>query len=421
MTIIKAPRGTNDVLPSDSYKWRYVEAVADRTAARAGYKEIRFPTFEETELFTRGVGDTTDIVQKEMYTFEDKGGRSMTLRPEGTASAVRLSLENGLLAGALPLKLYYKINVFRYDKPQAGRYREFNQIGMELYGAKSPFSDAELISMAELFLKNLGIDGIILKINSIGCPKCRADYQNALREYFTQHISELCDTCKDRLQRNPMRILDCKSPQDIQLAKNAPKITDYLCEECREHYSAVKEALDSVGTAYEEDSGLVRGLDYYTKTVFEFIDVNTSLAVAAGGRYDGLIEELGGKPTPGIGFACGVERLFPLIPAFGSDISPDIYIASMGPVAAKAAFDTAVALRKNGVNVETDLMDRSVKAQMKYADKTCARFTCVIGDDELASGTADLRNMSDGTAKKIKISDISELTAILKNEVHICD
>ena len=421
MAIIKAPRGTNDVLPQDSFKWRYIESVADKTAETAGYKEIRFPTFEETELFTRGVGDTTDIVQKEMYTFEDKGGRSMTLRPEGTASAVRLSLENGLLGGALPLKLYYKINVFRYDKPQAGRYREFNQIGMELYGATSPYADAELISLAKLFLENLGIEGTVLKINSIGCPECRADYQNALREYFTAHFDELCDTCKGRLQRNPMRILDCKSPQDIALAKNAPKITDYLCEECREHYSAVKAALDSVGIAYEEDSGLVRGLDYYTKTVFEFIDTNSSLAVAAGGRYDGLIEELGGKPTPGIGFACGVERLFPLIPDFGKDSVPDIYIASMGPAAAKAAFETAFALRKNGIKAETDLMSRSVKAQMKYADKTGARFTAVIGDEELEKGEADLRNMENGETVKADFRNISELTAILKNEIHICD
>ncbi|MBR5721381.1 MAG: histidine--tRNA ligase [Clostridia bacterium] len=421
MAIIKAPRGTNDVLPQDSFKWRYIESVADKTAETAGYREIRFPTFEETELFTRGVGDTTDIVQKEMYTFEDKGGRSMTLRPEGTASAVRLSLENGLLGGALPLKLYYKINVFRYDKPQAGRYREFNQIGMELYGATSPYADAELISLAKLFLENLGIEGTVLKINSIGCPECRADYQNALREYFTAHYDELCDTCKGRLQRNPMRILDCKSPQDIALAKNAPKITDYLCEECREHYSAVKAALDSVGIAYEEDSGLVRGLDYYTKTVFVFIDTNSSLAVAAGGRYDGLIEELGGKPTPGIGFACGVERLFPLIPDFGKDSAPDIYIASMGPAAAKAAFETAFALRKNGIKAETDLMSRSVKAQMKYADKTGARFTAVLGDEELEKGKADIRNMKNGEIVKSDFRNISELTAILKNEIHICD
>lgn len=421
MAMIKAPRGTNDVLPSDSYKWRYVESVADKTAASAGYKEIRFPTFEETELFTRGVGDTTDIVQKEMYTFEDKGGRSMTLRPEGTASAVRLSLENGLLGGALPLKLYYKINVFRYDKPQAGRYREFNQTGMELYGAKSPFADAELISLAKLFLNNLGIVGVLLKINSIGCPKCRADYQEALRAYFTAHTDELCDTCKSRLQRNPMRILDCKSPQDILLAKNAPKITDYLCDECREHYSAVKNALSSVGIEYEEDSGLVRGLDYYTKTVFEFIDTNTSLAVAAGGRYDGLIEELGGKPTPGIGFACGVERLFPLIPDFGEDTVPDIYIASIGSAAAETAFEIAEKLRKNGVFVETDLMERSVKAQMKYADKIGAKYTVVLGDEELEKGEAELRNMKDGSACSVNIRNIEKLTAILKNEIHICD
>ncbi len=414
MATIKAPRGTNDVLPSDSFKWRYIEAVADRTALSAGYKEIRFPTFEETELFSRGVGDTTDIVQKEMYTFDDKGGRSMTLRPEGTASAVRLSLENGLLGGALPLKLYYKINVFRYDKPQAGRYREFNQFGMELYGAQSPFADAELIAMAQMFLKELGINGIGLKINSIGCPVCRAKYQEALREFFVQNEGELCETCKGRLQRNPMRILDCKCPVCRKLAQDAPKITDYLCEECEEHYSSVKDALCSIGIDFEEDSGLVRGLDYYTKTVFELIDPNTGLAVAAGGRYDGLIEELGGKHTPAVGFASGIERLFPLIPDFGTEPTADIYIASMGDAATKKAFTIADGLRKNGVNVETDLMLRSVKAQMKYADKLGARYTAVIGDSELETGKAELRDMSCGETKVVDINDIEALTAILK-------
>lgn len=415
MALIKAPRGTNDVLPQDSYKWRYIESAADRTALSAGYKEIRFPTFEETELFARGVGDTTDIVQKEMYTFDDKGGRSMTLRPEGTASAVRLTLENGLLGGALPLKLYYKINVFRYDKPQAGRYREFNQFGMELYGARSPFSDAELIGMARLFLENLGIEGIELKINSIGCPVCRAEYQKALREYFTKYESELCDTCKGRLTRNPMRILDCKSPVCRGIAENAPKITDYLCGECEEHYAAVKAALDAAGTVYEEDSGLVRGLDYYTKTVFELIDPVSGLAVAAGGRYDGLIEELGGKPTPGIGFASGIERLFPLIPDFGADPVPDLYIASLGPAAAEKAFVLADALRRKGVSVETDLMSRSVKAQMKYADKTGARYTMVLGDDELARNRAELREMEGSASREADLGDIGQLADILKN------
>lgn len=415
MALIKAPRGTNDVLPSDSYKWRYVEAVADKTALSAGYKEVRFPTFEETELFARGVGDTTDIVQKEMYTFDDKGGRSMTLRPEGTASAVRLSLENGLLGGALPLKLYYKINVFRYDKPQAGRYREFNQFGMELYGAQSPFADAELIEMAKMFLKNLGINGVNLKINSIGCPVCRARYQEALKEFFASRETELCETCKGRLQRNPMRILDCKSPVCRKIAEDAPKITDFLCDECETHYAAVKNALTAIGTKFEEDPGLVRGLDYYTKTVFELIDEKTGLAVAAGGRYDGLIEELGGKHTPAVGFASGIERLFPLIPDFGTDPVADIYIASMGDNAAQKAFTIADGLRKNGINVETDLMARSVKAQMKYADKIGARYTMVLGDSELETGSADLRNMALGEASKIDISDIEALTTILRS------
>ena len=408
MALIKAPRGTNDVLPSDSYKWRYVEAVADKTALSAGYKEVRFPTFEETELFARGVGDTTDIVQKEMYTFDDKGGRSMTLRPEGTASAVRLSLENGLLGGALPLKLYYKINVFRYDKPQAGRYREFNQFGMELYGAQSPFADAELIEMAQMFLKNLGINGVNLKINSIGCPVCRARYQEALKEFFASRETELCETCKGRLQRNPMRILDCKSPICQSIGADAPKITDFLCDECETHYAAVKQALESIGTEYEEDSGLVRGLDYYTKTVFELIDTNSGLAVAAGGRYDGLIEELGGKHTPAVGFASGIERLFPLIPDFGTDPVADIYIASMGEEAAKKAFTMADGLRKNGINAETDLMMRSVKAQMKYADKIGAKYVAVIGGNELIEGAVNLKNMENGESEKVSFENLIE-------------
>jgi len=414
MGMIKAPRGTNDVLPSDSYKWRYIEKVAAKTAMNAGYKQIRFPTFEETELFSRGVGDTTDIVQKEMYTFDDKGGRSMTLRPEGTASAVRLSLENGLLGGALPLKLFYNINVFRYDKPQAGRYREFNQFGMELYGTSSPFADAELIASAGMFLKNLGINGVKIMINSIGCPVCRADYQKALREYFEGFKDELCETCQGRLTRNPMRILDCKSPICKKIAEGAPKITDFLCEECETHYKAVKEALTSLGVDYEEDTGIVRGLDYYTKTVFELIDTNSGLAVAAGGRYDGLIEELGGKHTPAVGFASGIERLIPLIPDFGVDEVADLYIASMGDNAAAKAFVIADGLRKNGISVETDLMARSVKAQMKYADKIGAKYTMVLGDDELANGKTELKCMENGETQTVEFDNISELTAILK-------
>ena len=407
--MIKAPRGTNDVLPSDSYKWRYLEKIAEKTAVSGGYKEIRFPTFEETELFSRGVGDTTDIVQKEMYTFMDRGERSMTLRPEGTASAVRLTLENGLLNEALPLKLYYKINVFRYDKPQAGRYREFNQFGMEVYGTSSPFADAELISMSALFLKNLGISDFTLKINSIGCPVCRAEYQKALKAFFEAKKEELCETCKSRLERNPMRILDCKSPICKEIAKDAPVITDYLCDECDKHYASVKSALESMGIGYEEDSGLVRGLDYYTKTVFEFIDNNSGLAVSAGGRYDGLIEELGGKPTPAVGFASGIERLLPLMPTYGPEPKTDLYIGSMGENAAARSLVIAKELRAKGVGVETDIIGRSVKAQMKYADKTGAAYTMILGDSELETGTADLKKMDDGSVQKIDINeDISK-------------
>ncbi|MGN0989615.1 MAG: histidine--tRNA ligase [Eubacteriales bacterium] len=397
---IKAPRGTHDVLAADSYKWQYVEKKAAQAASCAGYKQVRFPTFEETGLFQRGVGDTTDIVQKEMYTFSDKGDRSLTLRPEGTASTVRLALEHGCLNDALPFKAYYLITAFRYEKPQAGRYREFNQFGMELFGAGDPSADAELISVADKFIRSLGIKGAELKINSIGCPVCRAKYSEALKSYFEAYKSELCDTCLNRLNRNPLRILDCKSPVCSAIAAEAPKITDYLCDDCTAHYEALQAKLTALGIPFEKDPGIVRGLDYYTKTVFEFIDRTSGLAILAGGRYDNLVEELGGKSTPAIGFASGLERLVAVMQdeglSFGEEPKTDIYIANIGASAADKALSLASGLRDAGISAETDIMARSLKAQMKYADKIGARYTVVLGDDEVAAGKATLKNMENG-------------------------
>lgn len=417
MSAVKAPRGTHDVLPCDSYKWRYVERAADKTAFSAGYKEIRFPTFEETELFQRGVGDTTDIVQKEMYTFTDKGDRSLTLRPEGTASSVRLCVENGLLTAMLPVKSYYKITAFRYEKPQQGRYREFNQFGMELYGATAPAADAEIIGLAEDFVSSLGIKGAKLKINSIGCPECRKDYHKALKEYFGRYNDELCETCNGRLERNPMRILDCKSPVCKKICEGAPVITDFLCADCRAHYEELKRLLDGCGITYEEDSGIVRGLDYYTRTVFELIHEKTGLALLAGGRYDGLVEEIDGKlSVPGIGFASGLERLVAVMEdeelSFGEDPSTDLYIASIGENALRFSSALAGKLRGCGINVETDIMARSLKAQLKYADKTGAAFSVVIGDSETENGTAELRNMK--TGEKINVKLGTEIADVIK-------
>lgn len=407
-TMIKAPRGTHDVLPADSYKWQFVERKASEAAACAGYKQVRFPTFEETGLFQRGVGDTTDIVQKEMYTFTDKGDRSMTLRPEGTASTVRMALEHGLLNDALPFKAYYNITAFRYEKPQAGRYREFNQFGMELFGASDPSADAELISVADRFIRSLGIKGTKLKINSIGCPTCRAEYSKALKAYFAASADKLCDTCRTRLERNPLRILDCKSPVCSAIAADAPKITDYLCEECTDHYIRLQENLSALGIEFVKDPGIVRGLDYYTKTVFEFIDSVSGLAVLAGGRYDNLVEELGGKSVPAIGFASGMERLVSIMEteglSFGEKPVTDIYIANIGVAAASKAALLCSRLRDLGISAETDIMNRSLKAQMKYADKIGARFTLVLGDDEVAADKGTVRNMLTGDKTETVLS-----------------
>ncbi len=408
--ITKKPRGTEDVLPRDSYRWQFLEKIFREEAAAYGYREIRTPVFEHTELFERGVGDTTDVVQKEMYTFTTKGGDSITLRPEGTAGAARALLEHGLFNDPLPIKNYYLTSCYRYEKPQAGRMREFHQFGMECYGTKDPAADAEMITAAKAIFDRLQIRDLRLEINSIGCPACRAEYHKALKDYFSSYREELCDDCKDRLERNPMRLLDCKVKHDHEIAEGAPTVLDYLCGECREHFDAVKAYLDANGVAYTVNPKIVRGLDYYTKTVFEFIsgDIGAQSTVCGGGRYDGLIEELGGNPMPALGFAAGIERLLLTLDAQGIEIPApeacDLYIASMGEQAHLKASALTAALRTAGLKAEFDVVGRGLRAQMKYADKLGARYSVVLGDNEIEQNAAKLKNMKTGDQTDIPLS-----------------
>ena len=409
--MINIPKGTKDVLPQDSYKWQYVEGVAREVAELFNLKEIRTPVFEHTELFQRGVGDTTDVVTKEMYTFKDKGDRSITLKPEGTAGVARSFLENGMGNGVLPAKMYYVIPAFRYERPQAGRLREFHQFGVEVYGSASAQTDAEVILTASILLKKLGLQ-IKLFINSIGCPTCRAAYNKALKEFFAPHLDGLCSDCKTRFEKNPLRLLDCKEENCKKINVDAPKILDYLCEECNAHFEEVKECLTSTGVEFEVNPRIVRGLDYYTKTVFEFVSTSIGAqgTVCGGGRYDGLIEQLGGKPTPAVGYAAGIERLLMVMEQTGVEIPaapvPTVYIAGMDADCRKKAFALATELRLSGVNAEVDLMERSVKAQFKYADKIGAKYVAVIGGNELAEGKANVKCMANGESESVLFADM---------------
>ncbi len=400
--ITKAIKGTKDVLPKDVYKNQYIEATTLDIAEKFGYKEIRTPVFEHTELFRRSVGDTTDVVQKEMYTFDDKGGRSITLRPEGTAGAVRSYLENGLCNETLPQKVCYLISCYRYEKPQTGRLREFHQFGVECLGTQSPLADAEIIALAKAIFDTLEVRDLSLEINSIGCPKCRAEYHKSLKEYFFLKKEELCPTCRERLEKNPMRILDCKSPVCSEIAKDAPVVIDYLCDECKDHFEKVKEYLNIQNIEYTVNPKIVRGLDYYTKTVFEFVSTSIGAqgTVCGGGRYDGLVDELGGQRTPSLGFAMGIERLMLLMETQGCPFpeanAPDLFIAAIGDKATLKAVEICKDMRAEGFTALMDLNQRSVRAQMKYADKLGAKFNMVIGDNEIDSGTAKLKNMETG-------------------------
>lgn len=410
MIVTSSPKGTEDLLPEESYKWQYLEKKFKETADAYNYKEIRVPTFEHTELFERGVGDTTDVVEKQMYTFNDKGGRSITLRPEGTASVVRSFLQNSLYALPMPMKAFYNIACFRYENKQKGRLREFHQFGVEAFGAQNATMDAEIVSLAINFLTSVGLTDLSVNINSIGCPECRKAYSDALKEYLKPRYDELCDTCKGRFERNPLRIIDCKSEVCQDIVKNAPTLLDYICDDCREHFEQFKACLDAMGVKYTIDSGIVRGLDYYTKTVFEII--SGDFTVCGGGRYDGLVEELGGKSTPAVGFGLGIERLLLRLEENGVEIpKPDavkLYIAPMGEGAISAAQKLAYDLRKAGVSVDTDHLGRGLRASMKYADKLGAQNTLVLGDNEIETGTAKIKNMATGEETEVSLDAIAE-------------
>ena len=411
--MINIPKGTKDVLPQDAYKWQYVESVARDVAKLFNLKEIRTPTFEHTELFQRGVGDTTDVVTKEMYTFKDKGDRSITLKPEGTAGAARSFIENGMANGVLPAKLFYITPAFRYERPQAGRLREFHQFGVEIFGAKCAQTDAEAITAADALLKRLGLQ-VKLYINSIGCKACRAEYNKALKAFFAPHLESLCYDCKTRYEKNPLRLLDCKEENCKKINANAPTILDHLCEDCSAHFESLKSYLALAGVSYEINPRIVRGLDYYTRTVFEFVSTSIGAqgTVCGGGRYDGLIEELGGNPAPAVGFAVGLERLLMLMEQTGVEIpcneNPTVYLAGMDADCRKKAFEICVKLRGNGILSEIDHMERSVKAQFKYADKIGAKYVAVIGGNELEAGVMNVKNMATGESESVAFENAVE-------------
>ena len=414
--MIQKLKGTRDILPKEVETWQYIEGIAKELFEKYGYKEIRTPVIESLDLFQRGVGETTDVVQKEMYNFEDKGGRKIALRPEGTAGVVRAYIENGLASEPSPIKLWYKMSMYRYENVQKGRQREFNQIGVELFGSDSYMADVEIIQMCNKFFEKLNIKDIELNINSIGCPKCREKYKEALKEYIRPNLDKYCDTCKTRFEKNPMRILDCKEEICKKLNQKAPRILDYLCEDCKIHFENVKNALNELGISYKVDSNIVRGLDYYTKTVFEFVSKIDGLTVLGGGRYDGLAEELGGAKTPAIGFATGMERLIDVFKANNIDLDLEknmqVYVAYLGDKANLFATKYVEILRDNGIYAEKDIMGRSLKAQLKYADKKKAKYVLTIGDNELESKKAPLKNMETGEISQIDLEEIQEVLKI---------
>ena len=410
---VQAPKGTKDMLPQDAYKWHFVENKFREIAKFYGMREIRTPMFEHTDLFLRGVGDTTDIVQKEMYTFNDKGNRSITLKPEGTAPVVRAFIENRLFNEAQPTKLYYAIPCFRYENVQKGRLRQFHQFGTEVFGSKEPSMDAEVIAFAMEFLKSLGLKSLSLNINNLGCPNCRPKYNEALKKFLEENYDDLCGLCQSRFEKNPMRILDCKNKNCGEITKNAPIILDYMCEECDTHFTEVKKYLDALNIPYTVDPGI----DYYTKTIFEIL--NDDFTVCGGGRYDRLIEQLGGPEMPAVGFGLGIERLLLTLQNEGIEIPNeglyDLYIGARGEDGKLASFKLANALRTRGIKTEINHMGRSLKAEMKYANKIGAKFTVVLGDDELQTGNAKFKRMSDGEQFEVNLNNIEEIVAILNS------
>lgn len=406
--LTKAPRGTRDILPEAVDKWLYVENMFREICHTFGYGEIRTPLFEHTELFQRGVGETTDIVQKEMYTFDDRGGRSITLKPEGTAPVVRAYIEHKMYGDVQPTKVYYITPCFRYERPQSGRLRAFHQFGVEAFGTKETSVDAEVIAVATVFLEKLGIKGLELRINSVGCPECRKKYNEKLKKYLKEKLPQLCKTCNTRFETNPLRTIDCKEDKCQEALKQVPLMVDNLCDDCGEHFEELKARLNLLGVEYIVDSKIVRGLDYYTKTAFEIVskDIGAQGTVCGGGRYDRLIKEFGGPDTPGIGFGLGIERLILCLESQGIKIekqgSIDLYIANVGDRASKKAFEMTYKLRISGIGTECDHMNRSLRAQMKYADKMQSKYTMVLGDEEIEKGRARLKDMM--TGEEIQVS-----------------
>ena len=418
--LTQAPKGTRDVLPAESYRWQALESKMRKAAALAGYREVRTPVFEHTELFARGIGDTTDVVQKEMYTFEDKGKRSVTLKPEGTAGAVRCFVEHNLYAEPLPCKMYYlDAPIFRYENPQSGRLREHHQFGMECFGAKEATVDAELILTAYHLLQDLGVSNLSVEINSIGCPNCRPVYHKRLKEFLGERINDMCETCRERFDRNPLRVLDCKEKKCQELTKNAPSMLDLLCDECKNHFDQLQKCLDGAGIPYRVNPRIVRGLDYYTKTVFEIVTETPDgkLTVCGGGRYDNLVEQIGDQSIPAVGFGMGLERVLMLLDSEGIEIPKpewyEVFVTYMGENQQKA-FALVQQLRAEGIKADMDHVGRSLKAQFKYANKTGAPVTAVIGDDEAANGTVKLKKMADGTELTVKVEAAAEAVRKMK-------
>ena len=410
--LTNAPKGTKDIMMDQVYKWHYVEKKWKEICARYGFKEIRTPIFEHTELFQRGVGDTTDIVQKEMYTFEDHGGRSITLKPEGTSPAVRAFIEHKQYAEVQPIKLYYDIPCFRYEKPQSGRLRQFHQFGVETFGTTNMVADAEIIAIGYDFLTSMGVTDLTLEINSVGCPECRAKHRKALKDFLAPKYDQLCDTCKSRYEKNPMRILDCKSPIDQELVQGAPMMVDFLCDDCKNAFEDLQKNLDALEIPYVINPKIVRGLDYYTKTAFEFVtnSLGAQGTVCGGGRYDNLVEEVGGPPIPGVGFGLGKERLLMLMEANGVEIPKpsdcDVFIATMGETAKLYGQKLLFNLRRNGIKSQIDDLQRNFKGQFKYADRLGAKYAVVIGDNELETGVATLKDMEKGEQSEVKFDDL---------------
>ncbi len=412
--LTNAPRGTKDILPEQVGNWLWLENKIRELCAVYGYEEIRTPTFEHTELFQRGIGEGTDVVDKEMYTFKDRGDRSITLRPENTASVVRAYLQNKLYANAGLTKLFYIGSMFRYDRPQAGRLREFHQFGVEALGEKNPAVDAEIILLAWDFLKSLGLDDLKLKINTVGCPACRPIFKKKLTEYFTEEIDELCGDCRRRLEKNPLRILDCKVDGAKEVMEDAPKIETCLCDDCREHFNSLKKFLTAAGVDFEIDNRLVRGLDYYTKTAFEiqYAPLGAQSAMAGGGRYDGLIKEIGGDDTPGIGFAAGLERILlalelqKLLPEQNKKIAA--FVVSGGAAAEIYSFKLLTELRRKNISAAMDFGKKSMKAQMKAAAKSGAKFALIVGEDEVANSTVTVKNLETAAQVTVPLAEVSE-------------